>query len=171
MMRGTRILSAAVAPLALAGTATIAAGPSKGTPDWKSSGPIAFGPDGLLLLADTKGAAVFAVETADRKAAKDAAPIQVEKINEKVASLLGTTPDKIAINDLAVNPVSALAYLSVSRGKGPAAAPALVRIDGSGEATLVSLDDVPFSKAELPNPPSAEGARNTRGEVITDLAF
>ena len=41
-------------------------------PDLKSIGPIAFGPDGILLVADTKGAAVVAIATGDTTPAPDA---------------------------------------------------------------------------------------------------
>jgi len=166
-MRAIRIVSAALVAATLTGVTAKAAAPTKGTPEWKSSGPIAFGPDGLLLLSDTKGAAVFAIDLGDKKA-EPAGPIKVEAINEKVAEVLGTTPDKIAINDVAVNPASGRAYLSVSRGKGPDSSPALVRVDKEGKLQLVSLDDIPFSKADLPNAPAAGNARN---EVITDIAF
>ena len=47
--------------------------------------------------------------------------------------MLGTTPDQIAINDMIVNPVSRKAYLSVSRGRGPDAAPVILRVDASGK--------------------------------------
>lgn len=167
-MRAIRIVSAVMIAASLVGASANAAGPIKGTPAWKSSGPIAFGPDGLLLLADTKGAAVFAVDLGDKQADSSKGEIKIDAINEKVAALLGTTPDKIAINDLAANPASGRVYLSVSRGKGPDAEPALVRIGHDGKVQLVSLDNVTFSKADLPNAPTSGNARN---EVITDLAF
>lgn len=166
-MRAHRIVLAALASAALAGTAATAKAPAEGAPEWKSAGPIAFGPDGLLLLADTKGASVIAVDLGDTKAGPAAKAPKVEAVNEKVAALLDTTPDKVAIADLAVNPASGRVYLSVARGKGPDAQPALVRVEGDGTLALVPLDKVTFSEAELPHPP----AGNARGEVITDLAY
>ena len=38
--------------------------------DIKSAGPLAFGPNGVLLVGDTVGAAVFAIETGDAEAHK-----------------------------------------------------------------------------------------------------
>ncbi len=46
-----------------------------------------------------------------------------------------------------------------------------MRVDRSGKLELVALDDVPFAKAPLPNPPAATAAKNARGMSITDLAF
>ena len=34
-----------------------------GNPKLKSAGPLAFGPDGILLVGDTKAATVFAIDT------------------------------------------------------------------------------------------------------------
>ena len=148
-----------------------------GNPALKSIGPLAFGPDGVLFVADTKSAAIFAIATGDTTAATDAKALKVEAINQKIAGLLGTTADQILINDLAVNPVSRQSYLSVSRGRGPDALPVLVRISRDGQPEVVALDQVKFSKAELPDAPSdkpvAPGARGTnpRQESITDIAF
>jgi len=170
-MLKTRIVSTALAAIVLVGGPAWAAGLSKGSPDWKSAGPLSFGPNGLLFLADTQGGAILAVETGDTQADSAGGPLKVDGINNKVASLLGTSPDKIAIADMAVNPASGKAYLTVSRGKGADTAPMLVRVDRSGKLEVVSLDNVPFAKAALPNPPAADAPRNSRGESITDLAF
>lgn len=144
------------------------AGMKAGTPDLKLAGSLAFGPDGILFIGDPVNTAIFAVDTGDRKGSGGTARLQVEAINEKVASLLGTTPDEILINDLAVNPASGKAYLSVSRGRGPGAVPVILRVDRSGKIEEFSLKEVKFSKAELPNPP---GQERQRMESITDLAF
>ena len=78
------------------------------------------------------------------------------------------------INDLAVNPISGNAYLSVSRGRGPDATPVLVRLGADGKLDEVPLENVRFAKAEIPNAPDP-GARQQgqplRNESITDLAY
>src|SRR5262245_35647664 len=95
-----------------------------GTPDVKSAGPLAFGPNGLLFVGDPIGAAVFAIDTRDA-AGTGEAKFSLEGINSKIAALLGTTADDILINDMAVNPASSNVYLSVSRGRGPDAIPVI----------------------------------------------
>ena len=40
-------------------------GLKEGKPDIKSAASLAFGPDGVLFVADTKGAAIFALDTGD----------------------------------------------------------------------------------------------------------
>src|SRR3954469_16695888 len=58
----------------------------KGTPDIKSAGPLTFGPDGILFVGDTQGAALFAVDTGDRAPVAEKGPIQVKDLGAKVAS-------------------------------------------------------------------------------------
>ncbi len=149
----------------------------EGKPELKSAGPLAFGPDGILFVADTKAAAIVAISTGDTKPATGNQLLKVEGINQKIAALLGTTADQILIVDLAINPISRNAYLAVSRGRGPDAVPVLIRVKAHGNPEVFSVDKVKFSRAELPDPPAdatvGEGARarNQRQESITDIGF
>ena len=152
-------------------------GMNEGKPEFKSMGPLAFGPDGVLFIADAKGAAITAIATGDTKPASNAKQLKVEAINQKIAALLGASADQILINDLAVNPISRNAYLAVSRGRGADAVPALIRVKADGQPEVVSLDKVKFSRADLPDPPAdamvGQGNRqsNPRLEAITDIGF
>jgi hypothetical protein len=152
------------------------AGMKEGNPALKSMGPLAFAPDGILLVADTKGAAVVAIATGDTRPAAGAKAVKIEGITQKLAGLLGSTADNILINDMVVNPASRNVYLAVSRGRGPDATPVLVRVKG-GELDVVTLEKVKFSRGELPDAPVdgvvGEGNRqsNPRQESITDIAF
>ena len=140
----------------------------------KSAGPLAFGPDGILFVGDSAGAAIFAIDTGDRMAAKSGVRIEIKGINEKIAAALGTAPDQVLINDMVVNPLSKKIYLSVSRGRGPDAIPVILRADASGKITEVALDNVKHSMVSLGDAP--EAGKDSRGqsrrmETITDLAF
>jgi hypothetical protein len=141
-------------------------GLKKGTLDLKSAGQLAFGPDGILFVGDAQGAAIFALDTGDRPSKPGSGPIRVAKIDDLIAATLGTTAPQILLNDLAVNPASGTAYLSVSRGKGPDAAPVIVRVDRSGKPDVLALENIPFSKATLPN-----ASQKQRQEAITGLAY
>jgi hypothetical protein len=173
-MPRSRIGLAALLVVALLTAATVAA---DRTPDLKSAGPLAFGPDGVLLIGDTAGAAVFAIETGDQGPRPEgAAAVDLAKIDGQIAGLLGTEPQQVTINDLAVNPASGRVYLSVTRGRGEDATPVILRVEPGGKVGLVSLDGAKFTKATLPNPPAPGGQTNPnrpspRQEVITDLAF
>src|SRR5262245_10245230 len=151
-----------------AAAADVAAGLKSGSPDLKSAGPLAFAPDGVLLVGDPVGAAIFAIDTGDRTRPGAIAAVNVDGIGDKLAGMLGTTPQELLINDMAVNPVSGKVYLSVSRGKGPAALPVLARVEQGGKIEILPLENVKFAKAGLPNPPTAE---RQRMESIIDLAY
>jgi hypothetical protein len=148
--------------------ADLSTGLKTGTPDLKSAGPLAFGPEGILFIGDTQGAAVFAVATGDQSPSQGAGPIKIEGIDGKVAALLGTTEKDILFNDLAVNPLSGNAYLSVSRGRGPDAAPVILRINREAKIEEMPLKDVKFASSSLTNAPAGGGARR---DSITKLAY
>jgi hypothetical protein len=150
-------------------------GLKEGTPDLKSAGPLAFGPDGILFVGDTRSAAIFAIATGDTSSDASNAKLNVPDIEKKIAEMLGTEAKDVKIEDLAVNPASGNVFLSVTRGQGPEAQPVLLKVDGSGKISEVALKNVSFAKAELPNAP-APGAqdrrkRSKRVQSITDLAF
>jgi hypothetical protein len=134
----------------------------------KSAGPLAFAPEGVLLVGDPAAAAIYAIDTSDRTAAdKTKDRPKVEGIGEKVASLLGTEKAQVQIKDLAVNPLSGNTYLSVARGRGPSAAAVLVRVTPNGNLSELALDNVKSARAEIPN-------ANTGGReqvAITHLAY
>ena len=72
-------------------------------------------------------------------------------LNEKIAAALGATPDQIQINDVAVNPASKRVYISVTRGRGAEAVPVIMRTDGSGKLSELSLDNIKHAKVAIPN--------------------
>ncbi len=146
-----------------------------GNPDVKHAGVMAFGPEGVLFLGDSKSGAVFALDVADNAAGSDSEPIRLNSIDQKVAQMLGAASDQVMFNDLAVHPKSKNVYLSVSRGRGDDAQPALLRVHQSGKIEEVRLDKIRYSKADVSNAP-AEDAKDRRGrslrtQAITDLSF
>jgi len=161
----------AVAFAALAAQASAqepTAGMKKGEADLKSAGALAFGPGGILFVADPQGAAVVAIATGDAAGDPEGVKLDVQGLDGKIASALGTAPADMSINDLAINPASGKAYLSISRGKGPAAVPVIVTVDGTGKIAELPLKELPASRAALPNAPAGG---NQRAEAITDLAY
>jgi hypothetical protein len=179
-MARNRYHIAVISLLALTLTANLAradepaASLKQGNPDMKSAGPLAFGPDGILFVGDTRAAALFAIDTGDRGTATEKRSIEVKDLGAKLAGMLGTSPKQITINDMAVNPISGNIYLSLSRGRGPDATPLLVRINADAKIEEVPLEKVRFSKAEIPNPPgpnAQQRGQSMRNESITDIAY
>ena len=176
--KASQVGLALLASAALVGSAVAAdltKGMKHGAPKIKSAGSLAFGPQGILFLADPQSATIFAIDTEDRSKGASAGKLSVEGLNEKVASLLGTDAKGAQIVDLAVNPASGTAYLSVARGRGPSAKAVLVRVTGDGKVAEVPLDSVRYSTAKLDNAPGPNDKdrrnRSKRRESITDLAY
>ena len=148
-----------------------------GTPEIKSAGSLAFGPDGILFIGDSKSATIFAIATGDTKGDPAKVKLELLGINKQIATLFKTEPANITVNDLATNPLTGAVFLSVTRGKGAEATPAIVRVSEAGQLTEVAIQKVPFQKVVLQNAPedkeiNANGrSRNPRNDSITDLAY
>ncbi|HZY85602.1 MAG TPA: hypothetical protein VFE78_12280 [Gemmataceae bacterium] len=165
------VVPALAAALLLAGSARAADSAldslKQESPELKSAGPIAMGPEGILFVGDPQAAAILAIDTGDRAAAASTDRPKVEGIDEKIASLLGIEAKQLLIKALAVNPISGNTYLSVARGKGPDAKAVLLRVARDGKLSEVNLKGAKYAAAKLPNP----AAGRQRQEAITCLAY
>ncbi len=162
------VLSAGVASAAAKGL------DKTGKPDLKSIGPIAFGPEGVLFVGDPMGASLFAIGV-DPASGTPSPGFKVEGIDAKLANLVGVKAEDITINDIAVQPGSGTAFLSVSRGKGVDAQPVLAKVTATGAVSVVPLDNVAYAVISLKNAPTLEekDRRGTpkRTQSITDLHY
>jgi hypothetical protein len=169
---GIRVTAIVLAGISLTAAMALGAEPTaslkQGKAELKSAGPLTFGPEGILFVGDTQGAALFAIDTGDAAPAGQKRPVQVKDLAGKIAAMLGTEARQVQINDLAVNPRSGNVYVSAARGRGPEAIPVIVRVHPDGRLEELSLENVRFAKAEVPNAP---GSGRNRLESITDLAF
>ena len=146
-----------------------------GTPAIKSVGPLAFGPGGVLFIADNVGASITAVDVADAGNDETEA-VNLENFDASLASYLGCSQDDVAIRDLAVHPASGNAYLSVMRGSGDAAVPVIVKVSGDGAISDVPLENVPFSQYAITDAADADDPRlvtrmQLRTVTVTDMSY
>jgi hypothetical protein len=140
-------------------------------PPLTSIGALAFAADGTMFAADPQAATIFAIDLGAAGSAT-AGTKDVPALDQKIAALLGTDVPQIAIRDMAVHPQSHNTFVSVMRGTGASAQPALVRVDGSGAIDLVKLDSAKFTSVTLPNPPAvATTGRSNRSQSITRMAL
>jgi hypothetical protein len=168
------ILSAGIAFLLLVAASHSTKNPygfQKGTPGIRSISALAFGPDGIIFIGDSKSASVFAVDTKDNTASDKAAAVEVKNIDQKIAAALGTEAKNIRIQDIAVNPVSKKVYCAVQYMDGT---PVLLALSGD-KIEPVSLKEVMFSTVVMNNVPGEDqkdrGGRPLRESSISDLAF
>lgn len=131
-----------------------------GTPDVRSVGPITFGPAGILFVADSLSAKVFAIDVADSGDGARSEPFELADVDAHVGSFLGCDANDVLIQDMAVHPKSHNVYLSVLRGRGADGQPVLVRVDHvDASITDVPLDDVPFAEVAIARAPAEDDER------------
>ena len=142
-----------------------------GNPAIQSISAMAFGPDGVLFIGDSKSASIFAVDTKDKVAVEKAPAIEVKNVDQKIAAMLGTDVKNITIQDIAVNPLSKKIYCAVQNADNTTV---LLTVDGD-KVSPVSLTNVYYSVVSISNAP-AEDAKDQRGRplrvwAISDLTF
>src|SRR5262245_13680417 len=136
-----------------------------GRVELQSVGPLTFGPEGILFVADNAAATIFAIDVEDQDTADETRPINVENLDTRLAAYLGCGREDVFIKDMAVHPTSEKVYLSVMRGSGADAVPLLIKIGGDGELSEVELEHVPFSQTAITDAASPEDERSD-GRVV-----
>ena len=175
-LRTLSLLALALTASTLNGAASSATaadvwGLTKGTPELQSAATLAFGPEDILFIGDTRGAAVFAIATGNKKGDASKAEINIEDLPTAIANEIQAK--SVVINDLAVNPKTGAAFFAVTADDKAG----IVQIDGAGKISQLALKDVKFAKAALADAPedkeTGEGrrARNPRNDSITDIAY
>ncbi|MEM7375028.1 MAG: hypothetical protein AAF587_40920 [Bacteroidota bacterium] len=149
----------------------LTSGFEQGNPHIKSINAMAFGPEGILFLGDSHHAKIVAMDTEDQVSRGAADRISMKQIDHKIASLVGTTADKLSIQDMAVNPISKTIYIAAHLEDGT---PVLVKTSGEN-LELVSLESASFSVTDLTNPIKADAkdrrGRSQRKWAISDMAY
>ena len=128
-------------------------------------GELEFSPEGILFVGDNVSGSIHAIDFKKESRTKESFEINVDNIDVQVAAALGTAPQNIAINDIAVHPVSGEVYLSITRGHGIEAMPALVKVDAKNEVQILELDAVTVSTQTLSKVPDMEEQFRPRGSM------
>lgn len=143
----------------------------QGNPGIASVSALAFGPEGILFIGDSKNAMIYAIETGDKQMLESSEEVSLANVDLKIADLLGTTADKIHIQDMAVNPVSKKIYFAVHHQDGT---PVLLTLAGN-TFEWVPLDDVSYSEKAIKGAVDADAkdrrGRSLRGWTVSDLNF
>jgi hypothetical protein len=150
----------------------------------QSSGVLTFGPGNVLFVGDMTGAKIhaFALRQADLTPQTGVelgnfhnfeGRDHVVGLDQKLAALFGTTIDKIVVNDIAVHQPTQQVFLSVERGRGIDAIPAIVKVN-HGKLEVLELDSIPHSQVSIPNEPDAKAMLEfdpQRIYAITDVKY
>ncbi|MEO0528825.1 MAG: hypothetical protein AAFZ89_16450 [Bacteroidota bacterium] len=79
---------------------------------------LAFGPDNILFIGDSKGGKLYAVPT-NANELKEAVPYNMEGFDIVMAKKLNIEPRDIIIGDMKIHPLSQEAYVSIRLGHQP----------------------------------------------------
>ena len=142
-----------------------------GDPEIASIEELAFGPEGILFIGDTKNAVIYALDTKDMVERATGDEINIEDFDTMVAAALGTTVENIKVSDMVVNPISKTVYISVTVTDGT---PVLLKLNGD-KLENVSLKSASYSKITLDDPVAADAKdkweRPLRVWAISDLKY
>lgn len=131
--------------------------------DLSFAGALEFSETGTLFVGDNYNAAIYAFDMSSASAPEQIMPVNIGDIDVKIADVLGVAPSAIAINDMAVHPVSGEIFISVTRIGNFESVPALMKISQGGEIALTDLAALPFQKQALDHFPDQETAFRPRG--------
>ncbi|MEQ8413775.1 MAG: hypothetical protein RIB71_04895 [Imperialibacter sp.] len=143
----------------------------EGNPNIKSINAMTFGPEGILFIGDSKSASIVALDTKDAKSTEAPAKIEMKNVDVAIAAALGTTADKISIQDMVVNPLSNIPYFAVHNQDGT---PVLLKLVGD-KIEWVPLDKVSYSSRGIENA-YAEDYKDDRGRAqrvwtVSDIEY
>jgi hypothetical protein len=150
----------------------------------RSAGALEFGPDNVLFVGDIAGAAVHAFRLGKSDLTSQA-NVEVGNfhnfegrdlvvgLDQTLAALFGTSVSQIVVNDMVVHQPSRQIFMSVERGRGPDAIPAIVKVN-HGDLEVLELDDIPHTQAAIPNEPDQRAMLEfepQRTYAITDVKY
>ena len=113
---------------------------------------LAFGPDQVLFIGDSKGAMVRAIATS-ATAQQDPVPYNLKGLSKRIAEKLDIVPANLIINDMKIHPLSQEAYIAVKKGHQPSA-PSFIAIvrPQDGQINLLNYAEATKSEVALVNP-------------------
>jgi hypothetical protein len=150
----------------------------------RSAGVLTFGPNNVLFVGDITAAKIHAFALRDKDLTSQTDLISgnfhnfegrdhVVGLDQKLAALLGTTIDKVVINDMAVHQPTEQIFISVERGRGSDAIPAIVKVN-HGQLEILDLGDIPHSQVSIPNEPDSNAMLEFDPQemyAITDVKY
>ncbi|MEM8541916.1 MAG: hypothetical protein AAGF25_13255, partial [Pseudomonadota bacterium] len=119
--------------------------------------------------------AIYAFDLTGGITPEQVMPVNIGDIDVKIADALGVASSALAINDMAVHPITAEIFISVSRIGNFESAPAIMKVNQNAEIELLDLGTLPFQKQALNNFPDQETTFRPRGlgknpPLVRDIA-
>ena len=144
-----------------------------------SAGALAFDDSNTLFVGDGKAGLVHAFDLGadafDNQSDYQLGRAQtfegrtlIEDLDVEIAALMGANAEDIKINDMVVHKPSKQIFMSVHRGHGPDAEPAILKVD-EGELALVDLEAAAHTSASVGAVPTEETLEF--GQMLSQLAI
>lgn len=128
-------------------------------------GALEFSPEGILFAGDNVLGAIHAFDLSAEKRTKEKFEVNLYNVDAQVAAVLGTAQSNVQISDLAVHPKSGEIYLSVTRGHGLDALPALIKVNAENQVRIVDLSSVKATSQKLNKLPDGSQQFVVRGTM------
>ncbi|MEO0507297.1 MAG: hypothetical protein AAF090_14175 [Bacteroidota bacterium] len=117
---------------------------------------LAFGPDNVLFIGDSKAGKLHAVQTQANEL-KDAIPYNLEGFDMLMAKKLNIEPRDIIIGDMKVHPVSQEAYVAIKLGHQPDAKSVIAIVNpASQDIRLLEISEENSQSVSIKNPASPD---------------
>lgn len=131
----------------------------------QSLGSLAFSPEGVLFAGDKVSGAIHALDLSAETSSAQKFEINAYNIDAQVAAVIGTAAANSKINDMAVHPVSGEVFISVTRGHGLDAIPALIKVDASSHLYVVDISTLKTTSQSLGKLPDGSQDFIARGTM------
>ena len=131
----------------------------------KSLGVLEFSDEGTLFVGDNISGTILAFDFTPESRTTKKFEINIYNIDAQIAAALGTSQNNVQINDIAVHPKSGEVYLSVTRGHGLDALPALVKVDAANQIHNIDLSTLEITSQALNNLPDSNQRLALRGSM------
>ncbi len=131
----------------------------------QSLGTLTFSPEGVLFAGDKVSGAIHALDLSAEIRSSEKFEINAYNIDAQVAATIGTSAANTKINDMAVHPISGEIFISVTRGHGLEAIPALIKVDASSHLHVIDLSMIKSTSQSLNKLPDGSQSFVARGTM------
>lgn len=114
-----------------------------------------FGENQTLFIGDSFGAYIYAY-TMNEPAKEEAVSYNIRELDTKIAEILGTRTNQIKITDLAVNPISKNAFISVHKIVGDKYRPLILKITPDGQISNFDLNKNQKTRFKVDDAPKTD---------------
>ena len=141
----------------------------------ESATKLTFGSPGTLFLGDWKGAHIYALTVPVPKSAATQ-PFNLNDVQGPIAKALHVQTSALRFEDLAVQPGTGVAFISLTVKAGTSASkPVLVTVNADGNVTVEDLRKIPHSSVAITDEPAADEKfwRDLPAQslTVTDMRF